>query len=88
MVVLMCVDRHEADMIIKEIHEGSFGTQENRHVMAKKIRREGYYCLTMETDYYHYAKTCHKCQIYDDKVHVPPTPLNVLTTPWSFSMWD
>lgn len=27
------------------------------------------------------------CQIYVDKVHVQPTPLNVLTAPWPFPMW-
>ncbi|GAU46722.1 hypothetical protein TSUD_100140 [Trifolium subterraneum] len=30
---------------------------------------------------------CHKCQIYADKMHLPPTSLNVLSSPWSFSMW-
>jgi ribonuclease HI len=87
MVLLRCVDKGEADMLIKEIHEGSFGTHANGHVMAKKILRAGYYWLTMEADCFRYARTCHKCQIYADKVHVPPTPLNVLTAPWPFSMW-
>jgi ribonuclease HI len=87
LVLLRCVDRHEADLLIKEIHEGSFGIHANGHAMAKKILRAGYYWLTMETDCYHYARKCHKCQIYADKVHVPPTPLNVLSAPWPFSMW-
>ncbi|GAU43712.1 hypothetical protein TSUD_179950 [Trifolium subterraneum] len=30
---------------------------------------------------------CHKCQIYADKIHVPPTSLNVLSSPWPFSLW-
>ncbi|KAA3481386.1 receptor-like protein 12 [Gossypium australe] len=29
---------------------------------------------------------CHKCQIYGDKIHVPPSPLHVRTSPWPFSM--
>ena len=29
----------------------------------------------------------HKCQIYADKIHVPPTSLNVMVSPWPFSMW-
>ncbi|CAJ2651927.1 unnamed protein product [Trifolium pratense] len=82
-----CVDKREADLLVKEIHEGAFGTHANGHTMAKKILRAGYYWLTMEADCFRYAKTCHKCQIYADKVHVPPTPLNVLTAPWPFSMW-
>ena len=30
---------------------------------------------------------CHKCQVYADRIHVPPTPLNVMTSPWPFAMW-
>ncbi|XP_050896074.1 uncharacterized protein LOC127102783 [Lathyrus oleraceus] len=71
LVLLRCVDRHEADLLIKEIHEGSFGIHANGHAMAKKIIRAGY----------HYSKKCHKFQIYADKVHMPPTPLNVLSAP-------
>ena len=55
--------------------------------MAKKILRAGYYWSTMEADYYQHSWTCHKCQIYVDKVHVPPVPLNVLTASWPFAMW-
>ena len=41
----------------------------------------------MEGDCHHHSRTCHKCQIYDDKVHVPLVPLNILTAPWPFAMW-
>ncbi|XP_058750755.1 uncharacterized protein LOC131623749 [Vicia villosa] len=34
-----------------------------------------------------FVKRCHKCQIYADKIHVPPTLLNVISSPWPFSMW-
>ena len=30
---------------------------------------------------------CHKCQVYTDRIYVPPTPLNVMTSPWPFAMW-
>lgn len=86
-VLLRCVDKPEADRIMEEIHEGSFGTHSSGHTMSKKILRAGYFWLTMETDCRNYAKKCHKCQIYEDKVHVPPAPLNVMTSPWPFAMW-
>ena len=70
-----------------EVHEGSFGTHPNGHTMAKKMLRAGYYWLTMESDCYKHARKCHKCQIYADKIHLPPTSLNVLSSPWPFSMW-
>ena len=41
----------------------------------------------MEADCYHYTKTCHKCQIYTDRINVPLTPLNIMSPPWPFSMW-
>jgi transposase InsO family protein len=41
----------------------------------------------MESDCFSYARKCHKCQIYADKVHIPPTPLNVMASPWPFSKW-
>lgn len=87
MVLLRCVDKHEADMLLQEIHEGTFGTHANGYAMSKKMLRAGYYWLTMESDCIQYARKCPKCQIYADKMHVPPAPLNVLTSPWPFSMW-
>ena len=81
------VDRHKAEILMHEIHEGSFGTNLNGHLMAKKMLREGYYWLTMESDCYKFAKKCHKFQIYADKIHVPLTLLNVISSPWHFFMW-
>ncbi|XP_058759885.1 uncharacterized protein LOC131633188 [Vicia villosa] len=50
MVLLRCVDRHEANQLI-------------------------------------YVIKCHKSQIYAGKIHVPPTLLNVISSPWPFSLW-
>ncbi|XP_039683803.1 uncharacterized protein [Medicago truncatula] len=86
-VLLRCVDKYEADLLIHEIHEGSFEIHPNGHTMAKKILRAGYYWMTMESDCYKHTRKCHKCQIYADKIHVPPTTLNLLSSPWPFSMW-
>ncbi|XP_027368234.1 uncharacterized protein LOC113874209 [Abrus precatorius] len=47
----------ESRKIIEEIHESSFGTHANGHVMANKILRAGYYWLTMEADCFRYVKT-------------------------------
>ncbi|XP_050890850.1 uncharacterized protein LOC127096308 [Lathyrus oleraceus] len=85
-VLLRCIDRHEASTIIKSIHEGCKGVHAEGPAMAKKIIRAGYYLTTMEVDCYNFIKRCHKFQIYGDKIFVPPTPLNVLTSTWPFSM--
>ncbi|XP_014631430.1 uncharacterized protein [Glycine max] len=43
MVLLRCVDAREAEQMLVEVHEGSFGTHANGHAMARKILRAGYY---------------------------------------------
>ena len=85
--LLRCIDKSEAERIMIELHEGTFGTHSSGHTIAKKILREGYYWSTMEADCYQHSRTCHKCQVYADKVHVPLVPLNVLTAPFPFAMW-
>ena len=40
--LLRCVDKIEAERIMAELHEGTFGTHSSGHTMAKKILREGY----------------------------------------------
>src|SRR4051812_10264425 len=87
MVLLRCVDKKEAEILMREIHEGSFGTHTNGHAMTRKILRAGYYWMTMESDCYQYAKRCNKCKIYVDRIHVPPSLLNILSSPLPFSMW-
>ena len=69
-----------------EIHEGVCGTHASGHVMARQIMRAGYYQMTLENDCINYVRKCHKCQIYTDKIHMPPTSLNVMVSPWPFSM--
>ena len=59
----------------------------NRHAMAQKILRAGYYWLTMESNCSIHVRKCHKCQAFADNVNAPPIPLNVLAAPWPFSMW-
>ena len=78
---------HSSAKIIREFHEGSFGTYINGHTMERKILRIGYYWLTMETNCYNYVRKCHKCQTYADNINAPPMSLNVLSSPWPFSMW-
>ncbi|KAK9034176.1 hypothetical protein V6N11_050351 [Hibiscus sabdariffa] len=86
-VLMRYVNAKEAQQIIEEVHEGIFGTHPNGFIMARRIMRFGYYWSTMESDYISYARKCHKCQIYADKLHAPPQPLHVMTSPWPFSTW-
>ncbi|KAA3480072.1 Transposon Ty3-I Gag-Pol polyprotein [Gossypium australe] len=86
-VLSRCVDAIESKKILEEVHEGVCGTHANGFTMARQIMRFGYYWSTMEGDCINYAKKCNKCQIYGDKIHVPPSPLHVMTSPCPFSIW-
>nr|XP_012466229.1 unnamed protein product [Gossypium raimondii] len=86
-VLLRCVDAMEAKKILEEVHDGVCGAHANGFTMARQIMRFGYYWSTIEGDCIKYAKKCHKCQIYEDKIHVPSSPLHAMTSPWPFSMW-
>ena len=78
----------EVRWIIEEIHEGVCGTHANGHTMTRQVMRVGYYWLTLESDCIEYARKCHKCQIYADKIYMPPTQLHVMAPLWPFFMWD
>ncbi|WKA07081.1 hypothetical protein VitviT2T_024947 [Vitis vinifera] len=57
------------------------------HMLARKIMRIGYFWLTMETDCCQFVQRCSECQIHGDLIHVPPSELHALTSPWPFSVW-
>lgn len=86
MVLLKCVDVAEAQRIIREVHEGSFGTHTNGQDVARKILKASYYWLTMEPDCFCYMRKCHKCQIYAKKNQCSTYFPNILAPPWPFSM--
>ncbi|WRX10957.1 Integrase zinc-binding domain - like 6 [Theobroma cacao] len=86
-VLMRCVDVAEANKIMKEVHEGTCGAHANGHMLARQIMRAGYYWLTLESDCINFARKCHKCQVFADRIHAPPAPLHVFTAPWPFSMW-
>ena len=80
-ILLRCVNSSKANRIVEEIHEGVCGTRANGHRMIGQVMRAGYYWLTLERDCIQYARKCHKCQIYFDKIHLPSTKLHVNAPP-------
>jgi hypothetical protein len=83
----LCVDQKFGEKIMKDIHAGVCGPHMNGHMLAKKRLRQGYYWTTMESDCNEFVKRCHKCKIHANLMHMPPTELTSMTTPWPFSVW-
>ncbi|XP_077223363.1 uncharacterized protein LOC143856966 [Tasmannia lanceolata] len=86
-IQLLCIDEDQAAELIEQTHEGVCGPHMNGKMLSRKILRLGYYWSTMEADCYAYVKKCHKCQVYANLIHVPPSQLHSLTSPWPLSVW-
>ena len=55
-------------------------------MLTRKIMRTDYFWLTMETDCCLFVQRCSECQMHGDLIHVPPSELHELTSPWPFSV--
>ncbi|KAJ4966414.1 hypothetical protein NE237_018263 [Protea cynaroides] len=86
-VQLVCVDEEQVQNVIEQVHQGICGPHMNARMLAKKILKMGYYWNTMEADCAEFVRKCHKCQIQANLIHVPPTELHTLSSPWPFSTW-
>jgi ribonuclease HI len=86
-VHLRCVDKEEAEKLIKEVHQGVFGPHMSGRMLTKKIVKLGFYWVTMEVDCIEQVKKCHQCQIHSNMNHLPPKELYNMTSPWPFSVW-
>ncbi|XP_052312432.1 uncharacterized protein LOC112328962 [Populus trichocarpa] len=85
--LLRCLNEADARKALREVHEGICSTHASGHMIARKIQRAGYFWMTLEKDCIDYVRKCHKCQVYSDKVNMPPAPLFNLISPWPFAMW-
>ena len=86
-VHLRCMDKDEARKLVEAVHDGVYGVHMNGTVLVKKIARQGYFWLNMETDCVKFMKKCHNCQVYGDVSHLPSMELQGMTSSWSFTVW-
>ncbi|XP_015079120.1 uncharacterized protein LOC107023084 [Solanum pennellii] len=85
--LLRCIDVVEVVKLIEQIHAGVCRTHMNVLTLARKILRAGYFWITMENDCCKFVQKCHKCQVHDDLISVPPHELNSISSPWPFVAW-
>ena len=67
-----CIDICEAKHLMEEMNEGLLGAHANGSLLARKIVRANYYWLTMERDCIKHVRMCHCCQVYSNRMNVPP----------------
>ena len=85
--LLLCLDRASVDRLMREVHAGVCGPHMRGYMLKHKIMRTSYFCLTMETNCCQFVQRCPECQMHGDLLHVPPSELHALTSPWPFSIW-
>ena len=84
-ILLQCIYALEVNHLMEEMHEGLLGAYASGSLLAQEIMRVGYYWLTMESNCIKHVRTCHCCQVYQNRKNVPPQPLCSLIAPWFFS---
>jgi hypothetical protein len=60
--LLKCLSTTEAEYVLKEIHEGVYGSHSGGRLLAHKVVRTGYYWPTMNQESMEMVRRCEKCQ--------------------------
>uniref|UniRef100_A0A2N9G9E6 Uncharacterized protein n=1 Tax=Fagus sylvatica TaxID=28930 RepID=A0A2N9G9E6_FAGSY len=84
---LRCLDKAEADYVMREVHEGICGNHSGARSLVHKLVRAGYYWPTMQKDALSYTRACDRCQRFGNLIHSPPETLTPMTAPWPFAQW-
>ncbi|KAM2724191.1 hypothetical protein EV1_027047 [Malus domestica] len=84
---LRCLTPAEAEIVLREIHEGVCGDHAGSRSLAHKTFRQGYYWPTFHQDAIKVSRSCDKCQRYATIPHSPPEPLTPMISPWPFAQW-
>eukprot|EP00253_Pinus_taeda_P030282 PITA_30282 len=79
-VWLRCLEKDDADHVLKEMHDGPAGGRYGRETTAHKILRAGYYWPIVFRDSHAYAQKCKVCQTIagrETKTVVPIRPVMI-----------
>ena len=86
-VLLKCIDKEEAKVLMGEIHEGVCGSHQSAYKMKWVIRRNGYFWPTMLEDCFTYYRGCQECQKFGSVQRVLASAMNPIIKPWPFRGW-
>jgi hypothetical protein len=86
-VLLICLEREDADKVLKELHDGPASGHFAGETIAHKILRVGYYCPTFFKDAHTYAKNCKTYQISVGREKRAVVPLQAVVVSRPFEQW-
>ncbi|KAL0349908.1 UNVERIFIED_CONTAM: Transposon Tf2-12 polyprotein [Sesamum radiatum] len=84
---LRCLSDNEKVQAMEEAHSGICGAHQSGPKLHFRIKRMGYYWLTMVKDCMDYARRCQACQFHANLIHQPPEPLHPTVASWPFDAW-
>lgn len=87
LVLHHCLMFEEVERILNDCHSGACGGHMFGYATTQKILRIGYFLPSIFKDFILAICSCHTCQIYQRKMHVPPSPLHPIITIGPFSKW-
>ncbi|XP_022042126.1 uncharacterized protein LOC110944787 [Helianthus annuus] len=85
--LLRCVDKTDAQYLVREIHEGLCGIHAGPRMVVAKIMSAGYYWPGMYVDAVKLLQKCASCQHHAPKTLRPKNPLVSVTSAWPFQQW-
>jgi len=86
-VILICVNKEEANKLISELHSRYCGGHFIARTTTHKISRAGYYCPTIFFNTHRYARSCQPCQYFSGKQRLSALPLNPVVVEEPFQQW-
>ncbi|XP_021996094.1 uncharacterized protein LOC110893290 [Helianthus annuus] len=85
--LLRCVDKTDAQYLVREIHEGLCGIHAGPRMVVAKIMNAGYYWPGMHMDAVDLLRRCAPYQRHAPKTLRPKNPLVPVTSAWPFQQW-
>jgi hypothetical protein len=86
-VLLKCLGRDDAILVMAEVHEGICGTRQSAPKMKRLLRRFDFYWLDMIVDCFKYYNGCQVCLKLGDLQLVSVAELHPIIKTWPFRGW-
>eukprot|EP00253_Pinus_taeda_P022991 PITA_22991 len=86
-VLRRCLTHKEAKRVLNDCHSGACGGHMSGYATAQKILRVGYFWPSIFKDCILAVRSCHECQIFQQKMRAPAAPLHPVVTVGPFAKW-
>jgi hypothetical protein len=86
-VLLICLEREDADNVLKDLHDGPVGGNFVGNTITHKILRVGYYWPTLFKDAHTYTRNCNTFQISVEREKRAVVSLQLVVVSRPFEKW-